>query len=124
MTIAIVCTEPKLQSAIADYSLTLDDNQADHQIAMAALNDFIQNAEQAKLFFHRATNIYSFTLEYFLDQLEEWRDQEQARCPNQRERIFMATSAIKQLFRSRWLLDHSMVVRELLTGNEVYGSLS
>lgn len=122
MSIVFVCSPSKLELAIADYQQSLAAGQVDHQIAMLALIDFVKNAEQARWLFHRATQIYSFTLENFLEQLDKWCIQEQARCPNQKGRISLAGDTIHQLFRSSWPVDYNLIVRELLTGTEVYES--
>lgn len=120
MSIVFVFSLSKFESAIADYQQSLAVEQVDHRIALLALIDFVKNAEQAKLFFHRTTQIYSFTLEYFLQQLDKWRIQEQALYPDQKERILFASNTINQLFRSSWPVDHNLIVRELLTGTEDY----
>lgn len=120
MSIVFVCSVPKFELAIADYQQSLTDEQVDRHIAILALIDFVKNAEQARLFFHRATQIYSFTLEYFLEQLDQWCIQEQTRCPNQKDRILQVRKTIHQLFRSSWPVDNNLIVRELLTGTEVY----
>ena len=120
MSIVFVCSSSKFESAIADYQQSLDVGQGNHQIAMHALIDFVKNADQARFFFHHETQVYSFTLEYFLKQMDEWCVQEQSRCPSQKERIILVGKIIEQLFRSSWPVDHNLIVRELLTGTEVY----
>jgi len=122
MPIVFVCSPSKLELAIADYQQSLAADQVDHRIAMLALVDFVKNAEQAKLFFHQTTQIYSFTLEYFLEQLDKWQVQEQARCPSQKEKILLVGNTIHQLFQSKWPVDNNLVVRELLSETDVYGA--
>ena len=120
MSIVFVCTLSKLESAIAAYQQSLTTRQVDHQIALLALLDFVKNAEQARLFFHHATQIFSFTLEYFLEQLGQWCIQEQGRCPDQKDRVLLVEKIIQQLFQSSWPVDNNLIVRELLDGTEVY----
>ena len=119
MSIVFVCSITSLFDAISAYNNRLVTENQNQRIAVVALTDFFQNSDEAKTLFTR-NELFCFSLDTVIFQMNHWIKREIERCPNNTERIETVKEIIIQLFQSPWPRDNNLLVRELLTGDEQY----